>query len=138
MRQAGVVAAAGIYALDHNVARLSEDHANAALLARRIADIKNLQIDADNIETNLVYFDVAGTGLSGQDFVRRLMERGVRMTSSAGPTLLRAVTHLDVSRADVEEAARIIAEVADATAARGRVEPSRSSIAAGAATGIHP
>jgi threonine aldolase len=131
MRQAGVVAGAGIYALDHNVDRLADDHANAARLAARIAEIKNLRIDVDAVETNLVYFDVAATGLSGQEFVRRLAERGVRTTSSAGPTLLRAVTHLDVSRTDIEEAADIIAEVADAATERSNVEPSRSPVAAG-------
>jgi len=132
MRQTGIVAAAGIYALDHNVEALREDHANAALLAKRIAAIPGLQIDADHVETNLVYFDVAQTGLSGTEFVNRLAAQGVRMTSSAGPTLIRAVTHLDVSRSDVEEAARIIAEVVQA-AYRHRHSP--SSIARSAAVG---
>jgi len=114
MRQAGIIAAAGIYALDHNVNRLREDHSNAALLAKRLAAIPKIKIDVDHVETNLVYFDVAETGLSGIEFVKRLTAAGVRMTSSAGPTLVRAVTHLDVSRADVESAARIIAEVLEA------------------------
>jgi len=133
MRQAGIVAAAGVYALDHNVERLREDHANAALLAKRLADIQKIRIDADHIETNLVYFDVAQTGLSGLDFVKRLVAAGVRMTSSAGPTLIRAVTHLDISRADVEEAARIIAEVVQAGSQHAHSGPSHNArgIAAG-------
>ncbi|MGH7880708.1 MAG: threonine aldolase family protein, partial [Candidatus Binataceae bacterium] len=123
MRQAGIVAAAGLYALDHNVERLRDDHANAALLAKRIAGIRNIRIDADHVETNLVYFDVAPTGLSGQKFVTRLMAQGVRVMSSAGPTLIRAVTHLDLSRDDAEEAARIIAEVTEAASDRSRSAP---------------
>ncbi|MGI8527749.1 MAG: threonine aldolase family protein [Pseudolabrys sp.] len=111
MRQAGYVAAAGIYALDHNVERLREDHANAVLLAKRLAAIEKIKIDADHIETNLVYFDVVQTGFSGTEFVSRLIAAGVRMTSSAGPTLIRAVTHLDVSGDDIEETSRIIAEI---------------------------
>lgn len=136
MRQAGIVAAAGIYALDYNIERLHQDHENARLLARLIAGIPNIDIDANDVETNLIYFDVARTGLSGADFVARLMAKDVRVTSSAGPTLIRAVTHLDVSRADVEEAARIIAEVAQVVSGRSYSAPSSSPIAARAAAGI--
>ncbi len=121
MRQAGIIAAAGIYALDHNVERLREDHDNAKLLARLLAAIPNIDVDPAGVETNLFFFDVARTGLSGQDFVGRLAVEGVRMTSSAGPTLIRAVTHLDVSRADIEAAARIIAGVAEAGIGRDTV-----------------
>ena len=120
MRQAGIVAAAGLYALDNNIDRLREDHANAQLLAKLIARVPTIAIDPADVETNLIYFDVARTGMSGQDFVSRLVAQGVRTTSSAGPTLIRAVTHLDVSQADIEEAARIIVEVADAASERDR------------------
>ena len=138
MRQAGIVAAAGLYALDHNIDRLREDHANASILAKLIARSPTIGIDPGDVETNLVYFDVAQTGLSGQDFVGRLMKQGVRATSSAGPTLIRAVTHLDVSRTDVEEAAQIIVEVAQVASGRSHFDSSSSSIAAGAAAGIRP
>lgn len=127
MRQAGVVAAAGIYALDHNVERLSEDHENAKLLARRLAGIPYIDIDPDGVETNLVYFDVRKTGLSGPDFVSRLAKRGVRASSSAGPTVIRAVTHLDVTRSDIEAAARIIAEIAGANRADAHYASSRTA-----------
>jgi threonine aldolase len=112
MRQAGIVAAAGIYALDHNVERLKDDHANAKRLAELIASASNLAVDVEGVETNLVYVDVAQTGLSGPEFAKELLVRGVRVTSSAGPTLIRAVTHLDVSRSEVEQAGHIIAELA--------------------------
>lgn len=131
MRQAGIVAAAGTYALDYNVERLHEDHENAKILAKLIAGLPNIEINAKDVETNLIYFDVAQTGLSGSDFVARLLAKNVRVTSSAGPTLIRAVTHLDVSRADVEEAARIIAEVAQTASSCG---PSALSSPAARAT----
>src|SRR5579884_2943663 len=101
MRQAGIIAAAGLYALDHNVARLAE--------------VPGVHIDAAHVETNLVFFDVAGTGLTAQDVAARLLARGVRI-GAAGRTLMRAVTHLDVSRADVERAVAVVHEVL--TAAR--------------------
>jgi threonine aldolase len=126
MRQAGIVAAAGIYALDHNVERLREDHDNAKLLAQYLAGIPNIGIDLEGIETNLVYFDVTNTGLSGQEFVSRLANQGVRMTSSAGPTLIRAVTHLDVSRSDIEAAARVITGIACGGTDRSKVHRTSS------------
>jgi threonine aldolase len=126
MRQAGIIAAAGIYALDHNVTRLKDDHANAKRLAELIASASNLNIDVAAVETNLVYFDVAQTGLLGQEFVNQLLARGVRVTSSAGPTLIRAVTHFDVSRCEVERAGRIIAELAQsASQSVARTAPAR-------------
>ena len=128
MRQAGIIAAAGLYALDHNVERLREDHDNAKLLAKLIAEIPSIDVDPAEVESNLFYFNVAKTGLSGQEFVSRLTAAGVRMTASAGPTLLRAVTHLDVTRADIEAAAHIVADVAKATASRS--PSSRKTVAA--------
>ena len=107
MRQAGIVAAAGIYALQHNVERLAEDHANAALFARLIAQIDGIDVDVDAVETNMVYFDVLGNGLEAERLEQKLEERGVRI-GAVGPHRLRAVTHLDVDRAGVEEAARVL------------------------------
>ncbi len=138
MRQAGIIAAAGIYALDHNLERLRTDHQNARLLAKLLAGIANIDIDPESVETNLVYFDVLRTGLSGQDFVNRLAASGVRMTSSAGPTLIRAVTHLDVSRAEIEAASRIIAGVVDAGLGGVAVRHTSSRRAASPATGSRP
>jgi threonine aldolase len=103
MRQAGIIAAGGIYALEHNVERLAEDHANARHLAEGLAAIPGVQLDPATVETNLVFFDIAGTGLQTAEFLARIEAQGVRM-SDAGETLVRAVTHLDVDRAGVERA----------------------------------
>ena len=110
MRQAGIVAAAGTYALEHHVDRLAEDHANARLLAERIAGLPGLEVDVDAVETNLVFIDVSGTGLTADAVYRRLLDRGVRI-GAGGPDNMRAVTHLDVDRDQVEEAAEALGAV---------------------------
>lgn len=110
MRQSGILAAAGLYALDHNVERLAEDHANAALLAKRIADIDGVRVMNPRPETNIIYFDVNGTGVAPKDVTAALLEQNVRMGTSYG-SMIRAVTHLDVSRADMETAADALARV---------------------------
>ncbi len=102
MRQAGIVAAAGIYALEHHVSRLAEDHERARALARGLAKIPGVEIDADRVETNIVIFDIRRTGITGDEFGRRTLEHsGVRF-SILGPTLCRAVTHLDLPSDAVE------------------------------------
>lgn len=113
MRQAGVLAAAGLYALDHHVQRLAEDHANARLFAEGIADAPGVALLAPSVDTNIVIFDVAGTGLSATAFAEALSARGVRI-GTAGRTSLRAVTHLDVNRAQVEEAVAVVCAIARA------------------------
>jgi threonine aldolase len=102
MRQAGIIAAGGLYALRHNVERLREDHENAALLAEGLATIPGVRLDPAP-ETNLVFFDIAGTGLSNAEARKRLEAEGVR-ASGLGPTRLRFVTHLDVSREQIRQA----------------------------------
>jgi threonine aldolase len=118
MRQAGIIAAAGLYALDHNVERLAEDHANARILARGLAEIPGVRLDVGHVETNIVFFDVAGTGLTAGEAAARLLAQEVRV-GAVGRTLIRAVTHLDVSRADVERAISVargvLATARDAT-----------------------
>ena len=104
MRQAGVIAAACVYALEHNVERLVEDHENARHFAALIADIPGVRLELERIETNLVFFDVSETGLSGAEIAERLRGRGVRIGVSA-PMRMRAVTHVDATPADVELAA---------------------------------
>ncbi len=104
MRQAGIIAAACVYALEHNVDRLADDHENARHFAGLVANIPNLRVEPEKIETNMVFIDVAATGLSAADVADRLRSRGVRM-GAMGPTRMRAVTHLDVDRADIEIAA---------------------------------
>ncbi len=115
MRQAGVIAAAGLYALDHNMARLSEDHANAQLLAEHLQIMPGITLLSPSIQTNLVFFDVSGTGLSAEALAERLLARGIRI-GAAGPHHMRAVTHLDVSRDDVIEAAEVVKAVIAAQA----------------------
>ena len=110
MRQTGILAAAGLYALEHNVARLAEDHANARLFAERIADLPGVRLDPPQIESNIVFFDCAGTGMSAAELCKRLGQRGVRL-GAMGPMRVRAVTHLDVTRDEVERAANVLAEV---------------------------
>jgi len=110
MRQAGVIAAAGIYALENNVARLAEDHVNARFFAERIAEIPGIEINPAGVETNLVFFEVGGTGLDAAQVHDRLLEHGVRIGTSGG-TRMRAVTHLDVSRDQLAEAAEALSTV---------------------------
>jgi threonine aldolase len=96
MRQAGIIAAAGVYALRHHVERLAEDHQRARRLAEGLAELRGIALDPDEVETNIVIFDVAGTGLNGEEFAdRTLTGHGVRF-SVLGPTTVRAVTHLDI------------------------------------------
>jgi threonine aldolase len=103
MRQAGIIAGGGVFALRHNVARLAEDHANARRLAEGLAEIPGVTIDVSSVETNLVYFDVAGTGRSAAEWCAALLQRGVRM-GAMGTHAVRAVTHLDVDAAGIERA----------------------------------
>jgi threonine aldolase len=98
MRQVGVLAAAGLIALERMPARLHEDHANARLLAEALSHMECVEIDLDAVETNIVIFKLTG-GVSASDLVARLKARGVLM-STVGPNAIRAVTHHDVSRDD--------------------------------------
>lgn len=108
MRQAGIVAAAGLYALDHNVKRLAEDHANARAFAGFLAKIPGVKILNPEVETNLVFFDVAETGWTAAEINRRLIEQGVRIGVESARTM-RAVFHLGVTGAQVKEAADVFA-----------------------------
>jgi len=110
MRQAGVLAAAGSIALEKMRDRLVEDHANARLLAERIQGLRGIRLDAAKVRTNIVIFDIAGTGLPVAEFVAGLKSRGV-LAAGIGGTRVRVVTHYDVSRADCEAAAGAVASV---------------------------
>lgn len=112
MRQAGIIAAAGLYALDHHVERLAEDHANARHLAELLAPLPGLQVEPEHVDTNVVLIDVSGTGGDGEAWSKALGEKGVSMAAIA-PHMLRALTHLDVTREEVDAAARIFAELAE-------------------------
>ncbi len=114
MRQAGIVAAAGVYALDHHVDRLADDHARA----RRLAEgwhAAGLPVDLDQVETNFVQVDVGRLGLGRDDALSRLREAGVGLSSTIHPTVIRAVTHLDV---DDEAIDRSVALAPEALGAR--------------------
>jgi threonine aldolase len=108
LRQAGICAAACLHALDHHVERLAEDHANAAALARALAQMEGIAVESP--ETNLVFFDTSGTGLRAAELAARLRERGV-LLSAMGEWRARACTHLDVDRAQVELAAATVRDV---------------------------
>jgi len=110
MRQAGILAAAGSWALTHHVDRLAEDHDNARNFAQRIGSIEGVTILNSEVETNLVFFDVAGTGRSSKDVAARLRERGVWI-GATGPTHMRAVTHLGVDKPAVDEAGELLSEL---------------------------
>jgi threonine aldolase len=113
MRQAGIIAAAGVYALEHNVERMAEDHANARRLAEGIAAIPGITLMHDSIDTNLVFFEVSGTGKSAPDIAAALKEKGVLMGAQSA-THFRVVTHLDVSSEDIETALKVLNEVVTA------------------------
>ncbi len=104
MRQAGIIAAAGVYALQHHVERLAEDHARAKALAAGLAELPGIGVNPDDVETNIVIFDVAGTGIPRMELLERLTPYGVRFSPGLQPTQLRAVTHLDIPDDGVERA----------------------------------
>jgi threonine aldolase len=118
MRQSGVLAAAALYALAHNVDRLAEDHANAKLFAEKIAGAKGVVIDPSRVETNIVNVDLEAP-LAADDVARVARELGLAINAS-GPRRLRAVTHLDVSRAEVASAAGLLAKAALLASPAGR------------------
>ena len=115
MRQAGVLAAAGLIALEKMPARLHDDHANARLLAESLSNIEGVVIDADSIETNIVIFRVTGA-LSATDLVARLKARGI-LAGTVGPDSIRLVTHNDVNRAQCVIAAEALTEEIEAAIA---------------------
>jgi threonine aldolase len=110
MRQAGVLAAAGIVALNQMVDRLTDDHANAARLAEGLSAVPGLELDPGRFKTNIVYFDVSKPGLSVMELVDALQKEGVRMLA-AGPRTIRAVTHYEVTSEDIDHALKVTARV---------------------------
>jgi threonine aldolase len=111
MRQVGVIAAAGIVALEKMTRRLSEDHDNAQHLARGLAGISGIRIDPERVPTNILVFDVSGTRFGTADFSAALKQRGV-LANGINAREMRMVTHKDVSRANCETALGIIREIA--------------------------
>jgi threonine aldolase len=109
MRQSGIIAAAALYALDHNIDRLADDHENARTLAKGLGEIDGITVEP--VSTNMVFFDVSGLGMTAEAVVAETMKRGLRF-SPMGPTRIRAVTHLDVSTEQILEAIDIVRQVA--------------------------
>jgi threonine aldolase len=116
MRQAGIIAAGALYALEHNIERLSEDHQHARLLASAIRAAPGLKLDPEVVDTNIVIFEVDPELGTAAAFSARLRDQGVLMNANA-PQRIRAVTHLDVSREQVQRAATILQETAAAVQA---------------------
>jgi len=112
MRQAGVIAAAGSWALHHHVDRLVEDHDNARLLAERVSALDGIELINETIETNMVFFDVSHTPLSAPEISTRLREKGIWI-GAFGEQKMRAVTHLDVDQKDIIEASDALADILD-------------------------
>ena len=110
MRQAGILAAAGLIALEQGPQKLAQDHANAKFLAEGLAEIPGLKIDPDKVQTNILICDISGTGMASTEFSRKLAERSV-LANGVGPQLMRFVTHLDVSREQCAQALEIIASL---------------------------
>jgi threonine aldolase len=110
MRQSGILAAAGLYALDHNMARLVDDHANARLLAERLAGLAAVELDLATVQTNIVIFRLPPGGPDAAAIVARAKEVGVLVSAFAARTV-RAVTHLDVNAAQCHQAAERLAAI---------------------------
>ena len=110
MRQGGILAAAGLYALDNNMARLPEDHANARLIAERIAGAKTVRLDLATVQSNIVIFHMKDGAPDAASIAARARAEGVLLSVFAARTL-RAVTHLDVTRDQCVRAADIVARV---------------------------
>jgi threonine aldolase len=113
MRQAGIFAAAGLYALDHNLGRLTEDHENARRIAERLSASRRFAVDLSTVQTNILVFDLAEGAPDAATLVARARERGV-LVLPFGPRTVRAVTHLDVTREECERAAALLVEAAEA------------------------
>jgi threonine aldolase len=110
MRQSGILAAAGLYALDHNRARLNDDHANARLIAERLAGVAGIVLDLATVQTNIVIFRLGPDAPDAATVVARARERGVLVSAFAARTV-RLVTHLNVDREQCEHAADVLAAV---------------------------
>ncbi|MDR7520149.1 MAG: GntG family PLP-dependent aldolase [Armatimonadota bacterium] len=113
MRQVGIFAAAALYALDHNLGRLADDHANARRIAERLAQSRRIVLHLATVQTNIIVFGLAAGAPDAPTVVARARERGV-LVFAFGPRTIRAVTHLDVSREQCDRAAGILVEIAEA------------------------
>lgn len=118
MRQAGILAAAGLIALEKSPGRLHEDHENAKFLAAGLANVPGIKIDPKSVQTNILIFDVSGTGMTAQDFSKKLGENNV-LAGAVNRELMRFVTHCDVNRADCQLALEAVEAVCGLKQAAG-------------------
>ena len=112
MRQSGIFAAAGLYAIENHMARLAEDHANALRFAERLAQSERFLLDLTSVQTNIIVFSLSARAPDANTIVAQARERGV-LVFAFGPRMIRAVTHLDVSRAQCERAADVLVAAAE-------------------------
>jgi threonine aldolase len=124
MRQAGIVAAAALYALEHNVERLAEDHARARRLAAGWAQA-GVPVDLERVQTNFVQIDVGALGWSSQEALARLAAAGVLLSGTVRPTVIRALTHLDVDDSDVERALELVPQALSRHGSAGYLSAAR-------------
>jgi threonine aldolase len=117
MRQAGILAAAGLIALEDGPQKLAQDHANAKFLAKGLAQIPGIKIDPAKVQTNILICDISGTGMDSAELSRKLTE-GCVLANGVGPQLIRFVTHLDVSREQCAQALQVMASICAAKAQR--------------------
>ncbi|WP_298211836.1 threonine aldolase family protein [Ferrimicrobium sp.] len=113
MRQSGIIAAAGIYALTHNLHRLADDHAKTLLLAEMVATHPRIRLDPTSVQTNIVVFEIADTNTTAADLTRRLLQGSGIRVGAFGPSTIRAVTHLDVDLDDIPLVAAAICTALD-------------------------
>ena len=110
MRQVGFFAAAGLYALDHHLERLAEDHAHARLIAQTLVGSSRIALAADSVQTNIIVFDTVPPAPTATEVVAKARDQGV-LLFAFGPRTLRVVTHLDVSRDECEHAAQVLVDI---------------------------
>ncbi|MDQ7798869.1 MAG: low-specificity L-threonine aldolase [Candidatus Edwardsbacteria bacterium] len=110
MRQSGILAGAGLYALKHNIKRMADDHRRAKMLGRMISQISKIKIDLTSVQTNIIVFDIKRTGMNSEQAMKKLALKGLWVIPF-GTTKLRAVTHLDASDGDIVRAGKILKTV---------------------------
>ena len=110
MRQSGILAGAGLYALKHNIKRMADDHRRAKMLGQTISQISKIKIDLTSVQTNIIVFDIKRTGMNSEQAMKKLALKGLWVIPF-GTTKLRAVTHLDVSDGDIVRAGKILKTV---------------------------
>ena len=110
MRQAGIIAAGALYAVENHISRLAVDHANIRRLAEALSQIEGVSVDLETVQTNILYFSIAKKLGTAEHIVTRFRQQGILMMSLS-PQDIRAVTHLDVSREDIEHVVEVLPKI---------------------------